>query len=49
VAAIDDAINKNEEGIVIKDPSSKYLPNDRSARWLKMKPDVSFISQPLKN
>lgn len=28
-----------EEGIVLKAPSSSWQPNDRSGAWLKLKPD----------
>lgn len=28
-----------DEGIVLKDLSSKWEPSDRSGKWLKLKPD----------
>jgi ATP-dependent DNA ligase len=28
-----------DEGIVVKDLSSKWEPSDRSGKWLKLKPD----------
>lgn len=39
--SINKAIDNNEEGIVIKDPSSIYKPNSRKDGWLKIKPDYS--------
>jgi DNA ligase-4 len=30
---------RQEEGIVVKDLSSRWLPNDRSTAWLKFKPE----------
>ena len=32
-----DALLNQEEGIVIKDIQSPYIPNDRSNHWIKMK------------
>jgi DNA ligase-4 len=33
------SIERNEEGIMLKDPDSPYLPKDRGANWLKLKGD----------
>jgi ATP-dependent DNA ligase len=34
------ALDRHEEGIIIKQPDSYYLPSDRSARhWVKLKTD----------
>ena len=40
--ALNEAIEGEEEGVVLKDPSSPYVPNARKGGWLKIKPDVSF-------
>ncbi|XP_039030849.1 DNA ligase 4-like isoform X2 [Hibiscus syriacus] len=34
-----ETIENRDEGIVIKDLSSKWEPSDRSGKWLKLKPD----------
>lgn len=34
VKALNEAIDKREEGLVIKSPSSIYKPNVRSGMWL---------------
>ncbi|KAJ3026431.1 UNVERIFIED_CONTAM: DNA ligase (ATP) [Siphonaria sp. JEL0065] len=39
VKALDASMVKHEEGIVIKNPDSSYLLNDRGGQWLKVKPD----------
>ncbi|XP_065052274.1 DNA ligase 4-like [Rhopilema esculentum] len=40
INALNDAIDKREEGIVIKDPESIYKPSKRKGSgWLKIKPD----------
>lgn len=39
VAALNDAIDNREEGIMIKDPNSPYQPNMRKGGWYKVKPD----------
>ncbi|KAI9012368.1 hypothetical protein DFJ74DRAFT_300130 [Hyaloraphidium curvatum] len=39
IAELDDAIMNNEEGIVIKNPLSAYVPGLRSKAWIKIKPD----------
>ncbi|KAJ3391874.1 DNA ligase (ATP) [Entophlyctis sp. JEL0112] len=39
VRALDASMLRREEGIVVKDPDSDYLLNDRSGDWLKVKPD----------
>uniref|UniRef100_T1JBC6 DNA ligase n=1 Tax=Strigamia maritima TaxID=126957 RepID=T1JBC6_STRMM len=36
---LNEAIDKREEGIVIKNPTSIYKPHDRKAGWYKIKPD----------
>lgn len=40
VDSLNEAIDKNEEGIVIKETDSKYRPGTRVG-WYKIKPDVS--------
>jgi DNA ligase-4 len=36
----DAALERKEEGIIIKDPESKYLPNNRGTNaWIKLKTD----------
>lgn len=46
--ALDDAILNNEEGIVIKNPRSKYVPDGRLPLWIKIKPDyVEGLSDPV--
>ena len=38
------ALERQEEGIIIKEPESKYLPNNRSTNhWIKLKTD--YIDQ----
>ncbi|XP_072899285.1 DNA ligase 4-like [Hemitrygon akajei] len=37
--ALNDAIDKREEGIMIKDPLSVYKPDKRGEGWLKIKPE----------
>jgi ATP-dependent DNA ligase len=32
-----------EEGIVLKQPGSRWRPNDRSGAWLKLKPDYIHV------
>jgi len=40
VAALNDAIDRREEGIVVKNPNSVYKPSKRKGSgWLKIKPD----------
>jgi len=39
VAALNDAIDKREEGIMVKDPLSLYKPDKRGEGWLKLKPE----------
>ncbi|KAJ3187606.1 DNA ligase (ATP) [Irineochytrium annulatum] len=39
VAGLDTRMAEHAEGIVIKDPESKYILNDRTGPWLKVKPD----------
>ncbi|XP_055337355.1 DNA ligase 4-like [Paramacrobiotus metropolitanus] len=45
---LNEAIDRNEEGIMLKDPSSVYKPNARSAGWWKVKPEyVDSLSDQL--
>lgn len=37
--ALNDAIDKREEGIMVKDPLSVYKPDKRGEGWLKIKPE----------
>jgi DNA ligase-4 len=40
VAALNEAIDRREEGIVLKDPDSVYKPNARAGGgWVKVKPE----------
>lgn len=39
---LDDAIDNNEEGIIVKDPLSIYKPNSRNSGWYKIKPEVNL-------
>ena len=39
VEALNAAIDRQEEGLVLKDPLSRYRPNERRAGWVKVKPD----------
>jgi DNA ligase-4 len=39
IDALDEAIMSREEGIVIKNLSTPYIPNERKASWIKIKPD----------
>ena len=39
VSALNAAIDRQEEGLVLKDPHSLYRPNARRAGWAKVKPD----------
>lgn len=36
---VNEAIDNREEGIMIKDPSSKYIPDKRDGGWYKIKPE----------
>ncbi|KAI9273429.1 ATP dependent DNA ligase domain-containing protein [Helicostylum pulchrum] len=36
---LDEAVKNQEEGLVIKDPSSKYVLNSRLSSWIKFKPE----------
>ncbi|KAG2197468.1 hypothetical protein INT47_003076 [Mucor saturninus] len=36
---LDEAVKNQEEGLVIKDPSSKYILNSRLPTWIKFKPE----------
>lgn len=45
---LNEAIDQNEEGIVLKQLSSIYKPNARTAGWWKVKPDyVDSLSDQL--
>ena len=37
--ALNDAIDRREEGIMVKDPDSPYKPNTRKGGWYKIKPE----------
>ncbi|XP_007666847.2 DNA ligase 4 [Ornithorhynchus anatinus] len=39
IDALNEAIDKREEGIMVKDPSSIYKPDKRGEGWLKIKPE----------
>ena len=39
IDALDTAITNREEGIIIKNMDSKYVPNERKANWIKIKPE----------
>ncbi|XP_053563764.1 DNA ligase 4 [Bombina bombina] len=39
VDALNEAIDKREEGIMVKDPMSIYKPDKRGEGWLKIKPE----------
>ncbi|XP_075056093.1 DNA ligase 4 [Mixophyes fleayi] len=39
VDALNEAIDKREEGIMVKDPMSIYKPDKRGEGWLKLKPE----------
>ena len=42
VAALNEAIDRRDEGVVLKDPDSVYRPNARAkGGWLKMKPEYA--------
>lgn len=42
IEALNEAIDRREEGIVVKDPASVYKPNVRSGGgWVKIKPDYA--------
>ena len=50
--ALNDAIDRREEGIMVKDPESPYKPNTRKGGWYKIKPEyvgklvqINFTSQ----
>jgi DNA ligase 4 len=44
LAVFEDSIQKQEEGVIIKDSQSTYLPNSRStSHWVKLKSD--YIDQ----
>ena len=37
---LNEAIDNRLEGIVLKDPTSVYKPNNRKGGWYKIKPEV---------
>ena len=39
ISEFDKAIMRNEEGIIIKQMDTEYIPNERGTRWVKMKGD----------
>ena len=39
VDALNEAIDRREEGIMVKDPESPYKPNTRKGGWYKVKPE----------
>eukprot|EP01116_Phalansterium_solitarium_P022237 TRINITY_DN7271_c0_g1_i3.p1 TRINITY_DN7271_c0_g1~~TRINITY_DN7271_c0_g1_i3.p1 ORF type:complete len:974 (-),score=418.09 TRINITY_DN7271_c0_g1_i3:27-2948(-) len=39
VNVLDDAIANREEGIIIKNPLSVYVPAERKTNWIKLKPE----------
>lgn len=41
VDALNDAIDRREEGIMVKDPDTPYKPNTRKGGWYKIKPEYS--------
>jgi DNA ligase-4 len=39
VDAIDEAIMDRQEGVIVKNPRSAYIPNGRGEQWVKIKPE----------
>ncbi|KAF9912484.1 DNA ligase (ATP) [Linnemannia zychae] len=39
VDAIDEAIMDRQEGVIVKNPRSPYIPNGRGEQWVKIKPE----------
>ncbi|KAG0270645.1 DNA ligase (ATP) [Linnemannia exigua] len=39
VDAIDEAIMGRQEGVIVKNPRSPYIPNGRGEQWVKIKPE----------
>eukprot|EP01094_Clydonella_sp_ATCC50884_P022854 TRINITY_DN533_c0_g1_i1.p1 TRINITY_DN533_c0_g1~~TRINITY_DN533_c0_g1_i1.p1 ORF type:complete len:650 (+),score=150.88 TRINITY_DN533_c0_g1_i1:101-1951(+) len=39
ITALDNAIINREEGIMVKDCGSTYIPNERKEKWIKLKPE----------
>lgn len=37
--ALDGAIQNRDEGIILKNLNSPYVPNERKGKWIKLKPD----------
>ncbi len=45
---LDQMMLQQQEGLVIKDPESAYVPNERGNSWLKLKADyISHIAETL--
>lgn len=40
--ALNSAIDRQLEGIVLKEPKSLYKANSRKSGWYKIKPEVTF-------
>jgi ATP-dependent DNA ligase len=40
---LNQAIDNQDEGIVVKDFESYYIPSQRNAGWYKIKPDVCTL------
>ncbi|MCX8203236.1 MAG: ATP-dependent DNA ligase [Nitrososphaeria archaeon] len=40
--ALEEALRKGHEGVIAKDPESRYYPGRRGARWLKLKPSETL-------
>lgn len=39
IESLDNAISSREEGVMIKNLNSTYVPNERKNKWLKLKPE----------
>ena len=39
IDAIDEATMDRQEGVIIKNPRSPYIPNGRGEHWIKIKPE----------
>ena len=39
------AFDEKEEGVVIKEADSLYVPGQRNAGWIKIKPDVCQMKE----
>ncbi|MEN3047177.1 MAG: ATP-dependent DNA ligase [Candidatus Caldarchaeales archaeon] len=40
--ALEEALKRGHEGVIAKDPESRYFPGRRGARWLKLKPSETL-------